>query len=268
MEYLKQIKNENSKEILTQQIENFEKFRSVNIKRKHYKIGQDILLKKGTLIHGTYKNLEGLKEIVKKGLISSSFINERLSKYPGCVSVWNLKEDMLLGKYIDFYSGGTIKYRTNEKETTKVISFSEMKNILKYITDLEDMTIWYLEQTKEARFLPSLVQNAVQIGIVFNGENKEIKELLEYDVLSENIEDEEVREFVNKDYYNQFIIDRKNKNDLFTDRESAVVFGIPSNFIEGILVGKIYEQNKEILKEIKSLLPDCYIANLDGKVIF
>lgn len=268
MEYLKQIKNENSKEILTQQIENFEKFRSVNIKRKHYKIGQDILLKKGTLIHGTYKNLEGLKEIVKKGLISSSFINERLSKYPGCVSVWNLKEDMLFGKYIDFYSGGTIKYKINEKETTKVISFSEMKNILKYVTDLEDMTIWYLEQTKEARFLPSLVQNTVQIGIVFNGENREIKELLKYDVLSENIEDAEVREFVNKDYYNQFIIDRKNKNDLFTDRESAVVFGIPSNFIEGILVGKIYEQNKEILKEIKSLLPDCYIVNLDGKVIF
>ena len=60
---------------------------------------------------------------------------------------------------------------------------------------------------------------------------------------------------------------RKKKDDFFTDRESAVLFGIPSCFIEGILVGRIYEKDQKILKEIKELLPDCYICNLDGKVI-
>ena len=40
-------------------------------------------------------------------------------------------------------------------------------------------------------------------------------------------------------YYDRFLIDVKNKDDFFTDRESAVLFGIPSNFIEGILSGII-----------------------------
>ena len=37
--------------------------------------------------------------------------------------------------------------------------------------------------------------------------------------------------------------------------------------LEVILVGRIYEKDQKILKEIKELLPDCYICNLDGKVI-
>ena len=53
----------------------------------------------------------------------------------------------------------------------------------------------------------------------------------------------------------------------FTDRESAILFGSPSNLIEGILVGRKYEKDNQIIKEIKSLLPDCYICNLDGIVI-
>ena len=44
-----------------------------------------------------------------------------------------------------------------------------------------------MEQTKEARFLPSLVQNKVQIGIIFNGNNKAVEELLKGDILSNNI---------------------------------------------------------------------------------
>ena len=72
---------------------------------------------------------------------------------------------------------------------------------------------------------------------------------------------------MNPYYYKKFIKDRLNKDDFFTDRESAILFGIPANFIEGILVGRTYEKDKNILEEIKSLLPNCYICNLDGKVI-
>ena len=72
---------------------------------------------------------------------------------------------------------------------------------------------------------------------------------------------------MNDSYYEKFIVERKNKDDFFTDRESAVLFGIPANFIEGILVGRKYENNDKLLTEIKSLLPNCYICNLDGKVI-
>ena len=59
----------------------------------------------------------------------------------------------------------------------------------------------------------------------------------------------------------------KIKMIFFTNRESAILFGIPSNLIEDILVGRKYENNNNILKEIKILLPNCYICNLDGKVI-
>ena len=68
-------------------------------------------------------------------------------------------------------------------------------------------------------------------------------------------------------YYEKFIIARKEKDDFFTDRESAILFGIPSNLIEGILVGREYENDNEKLLEIKKILPNTYICNLDGKVI-
>ena len=61
--------------------------------------------------------------------------------------------------------------------------------------------------------------------------------------------------------------DSPKKDIYFTNRESAVLFGIPSNFIEGILVGREYEEKPEILSRIKELLPNAYICNLSGKVI-
>ena len=116
--------------------------------------------------------------------------------------------------------------------------------------------------------MPSLVQDKVQIGIIFNGNNLYIKELLNGDVLNPNlINDKDVKEFINPDYYEKFIKQRKNKDDFFTDRESAIIFGIPSCFIEGILVGRKYEKDEVVLRKIKELLPNAYICNLDGVVI-
>ena len=78
---------------------------------------------------------------------------------------------------------------------------------------------------------------------------------------------EGLKEFINEWYYDKFIEERLNKDDFFTDRESAILFGIPSNLIEGILVGREYEKDNNMLNEIKELLPNSYICNLDGKVI-
>ena len=262
----------NSKQIMLNQIDRYYNSKNYIIKKDN-KTGEKVLLKKGTLLHGTYKNIEGLREIIKNGLISSWFINARTSKYPSSVGVWNLKQDYLLKDYIDFYSGGTILYSgifENNIDTgcnkTAIIPYSKMNNIINEITKI-DCHKWNIEQTKEARFMPSLVQDRVQIGIIFNGENDYIHELLKGDILSNNISDIDVKDFVNPIYYETFIKDRKRKDDLFTDRESAILFGIPSNFIEGILVGRKYEKDIEILKEIKKLLPKAYICNLDGIII-
>ena len=257
----------NSKKIIKNQIELFNNLKDLKIKKKSYKIGDEVILKKGTLLHGTYKNIEGLKEIAKNGLVSSDFIEGRRSKYPSCVGVWNLKKTIHLKDYINFYSGGTVSIMNNDgsKRKTKVIPYDEMNCIMNNFTKDKNCFRWYMEQTKEARFLPSLSQDEVQIGIIF-ANNKYIKELLKKDILN-NMTDKEVKPFVNPKYYDQFIIDRNNKDDFFTDRESAILYGIPSNFIEGIIVGRKYEKNIKILNEIKKILPDCYICNLDGIVV-
>ena len=259
------IKNNNSKNIMIRQIEEFYKAKEIVIDKHNYKLGDMVYLEKHTLLHGTYKNIDGLREIVKDGLVSSFFIDGRASKYPSSVGVWNLGKDYYLKDYINFYSGGTIRYfnQSDKKHETEVIPYNEMSNIMDKIK-AKGYVAWGMEQTKEARFMPSLVQDKVQIGIIF----KYNKELINGDILDpNNINDKDVKEFVNEHYYEKFIIDRVNKDDFFTDRESAILFGIPSNLIEGILVGRIYEKDNKILDEIKELLPNSYICNLDGKVI-
>lgn len=278
-EYIKIVnKNEyldsNGKKILIEQIKKYYEVKNYSIKKDTYNIGDEVKLNKGTLLHGTYKNIDGLKEILKDGLISSWFINGRLSKYPSSVGIWNLKKDYYLKDYIDFYSGGTIMYcgvfengKDTQQNKTEVIPYTEMNNIIDIVSKV-DCHMWTLEQTKEARFMPSLVQDRVQIGIIFNGSNKYLAELLKGDILNpNNINDDDVKPFINQDYYERFIKNRKYKDDFFTDRESAILFGIPSNFIEGILVGRKYENDNKILVELKTLLSDVYICNLDGKVI-
>ena len=260
--------NKLSADIMIKQIEKYDEAKSFKLSNHNYKVGDEVILKKGTLLHGTYKNIEGLKEIVKDGLISSWFIDGRLSKYPSSVGVWNLKKDYQLKEYINFYSGGTVKYfnQLDNNKETEVISFSDISTLMNKVIE-KGYLAWKMEQTKEARFMPSLVQNKVQVGIIFNGNNDVIKELLKGDILSNGISDEDVKEFVNPDYYEKFIVDRKNKDDFFTDRESAILFGLPANLIEGILVGREYEKEQSKLNEIKKLLPNAYICNLEGKVI-
>jgi len=260
--------NDNSKKIMLNQINNYFDCPSDLIIKHSYNVGDDVYLTQGTLLHGTYKNFDGLNSISKNGLISGDFISGRLSKYRFTVGVWNLKKDYYLKDYINFYSGGTIEYKNKDGIiiSTEVIPYNKLNELQKYILDSKCFS-WFIQQTKEARFLPSIVQNEVQIGIIFDGNNKYVQKLIENDILNTKISDNYVKKFINPDYYETFIRDRVNKNDFFTDRESAILFGIPSVFIEGILVGRIYEKDNEILDEIKKLLPNAYICNLDGKVI-
>lgn len=270
----KKINNNNARNILINQIEEYYKIKDFAVPKHKYNVGDDVLLLKGTLLHGTYKNIEGLKSIAKEGLMSNYFVDGRSSKYLGSIGVWNLKDDILLKDYINLYSGGTIMYCGVYKEgvntqtnKTDIIPYDKMKEI-NNITSNVECHMWVIEQTKEARFMPSLSQDRVQIGIIFNEKCVRSSNILNGDILNfDAINDEDVEQFVNPDYYKKFVIDRKNKDDLFTDRESAILFGIPANFIEGILVGRKYQQDNNILMEIKKLLPNAYICNLDGKVI-
>lgn len=57
------------------------------------------------------------------------------------------------------------------------------------------------------------------------------------------------------------------RDDFTTNRESAIIYGFPKEFITGIIVSRKFKKNKEILNELKLLFPKCFICNLDGKVI-
>jgi len=273
-EYLKltraNIHNKDSKQLLINQINNFyevvEKYKN---KQHNYKVWDLVKLKKWTLLHWTYKNIEWLKLIAKIWLITGQFESWRSLKYLYTVGVRNLKKNYLLKDYINFYSGWTIKYwNMNFSEyKTQVIPFDKMNNIIDNIKKNRNIR-WYMEQTKEARFMPSLVQDEVQIWIIFDWNNLQSKKLVKMDILNSNaINDKDVKPFVNHGIYKEFLNERKNKDDFFTDRESAILFWLPANLIEWILVWRVYEKNKKILKNIKELLPNVYICNLDGKII-
>lgn len=277
-EYLKlaksRIHNKNSKKLLVNQINNFYDIVDNCKKRKHgYKVWDLVKLKKWTLLHWTWKNIEWLEYISQNWLITWQFEWWREWKYLYTVGVWNLKNDILLKDYINFYSWWTIKYffwKRDWKEWSshqKIVSFDEMKSLLLWLKK-EWVNTWYMEQTKEARFMPSLAQDFVQIWIIMDWNSKYAKLLKQWDILNLRISDKDVKEFVHPDIYQKFFVpQRKNKDSFFTDRESAILFWIPACLIEWILVWRGYEKNKKMLKKIKELLPKAYICNLDGKVI-
>lgn len=264
------IHNKNSKQLLINQIDNFyEVLNNYKNKKHKYKIWNLVKLKKWTLLHWTYKNIEWLKLIAKNWLITGQFENWRSWKYLYTVGVRNLKKDYLLKDYINFYSGWTIKYwnMSFNEYKTQVIPFDKMNKIIDNIKKNKKIR-WYMEQTKESRFMPSLVQNEVQIWIIFDWNNLQSKNLVKMDILNSNaINDKDVEAFVNPGIYEEFLNERKNKDDFFTDRESAILFWLPANLIEWILVWRKYEKSKKILELIKELIPNVYICNLDGKVV-
>jgi len=98
-------------------------------------------------------------------------------------------------------------------------------------------------------------------------ESESAKEMIKADVWNTELEEETLKEFLDYRYYEKFLYERFNRDSTTTDRESAIMFGLPNRLIEGVLVGRKVEENKEYLEHIKSKLPDCYICNLDGKVI-
>ena len=107
-EYLKlteiKIHNKNSKKLLKKQINNFYDAAENYRKRKHkYSVWDLVKLKKWTLLHWTWKNIEWLEFISKNWLISWQFTWWRDGKYLYAVWVRNLKKDILLKDYINFY---------------------------------------------------------------------------------------------------------------------------------------------------------------------
>lgn len=125
--------------------------------------------------------------------------------------------------------------------------------------------MWRCEETKEIRFLPSLARDNIQLGFIMNLDDEYGRSIAQNDIFNLSFDKAVLKHFISKKFIKDFIY--ADRDDFTTNRESAIIFGIPSCFIEGLLVGRKYEKDNEMLEKLKNYFPDCYICNLDGKVI-
>lgn len=256
-----------------EQIDEYFQLKDCKINNLKYKIGDSVLLKKGMFMRGegglAELSDEKLKFISEYGFISPDVTDKYnpKQKTPLCIPVWNIQQDILLSDYINLYSGSTFLYTKQDdgyKYHTCLIPYKQLEKHIEQMRN-EKYWMWRAEQTKEIRFMPNLAKDDpnVQIALIMDASNA--KELTKKDIFNLDFDKDVLKQFIQEFFINDFI--NAERNDLTTNRESAVIFGIPSCFIEGILVGKIWEKDKEKLNKIKKYFPNCYICNLDGKVI-
>lgn len=261
-------------EVFKKQCDIYFDIKNSNINNNHnYKIGDNVKLSKGMFMRGEGALItldeEKLKYIKEYGFISPDITikyNPK-QKTPLCIPVWNIQKDMLLSEYIELYSGATFMYTKKEdnyKHHTCLVPYKKLEDKIESFRK-EDYWLWSCEQTKETRFMPSLSRDdeKIQIGFIIN--TKGAEELIKNDIFNLDFDKDVLEKFIPDFFIKDFIYGERD--DFTTNRESAIIFGIPSNFIEGILVGRIYEKNNKKLDLIKDIFPDCYICNLDGKVI-
>lgn len=271
IEYAKNTFKGKALELVLNNIELF--FKDEKINKHKYKVGEEVKLSKGTYMHGIPGLLDSFDWVMKKGLVAVDFTgnSEGKNKIKNSIGMWNIKEDMLLKDYIINYSGVTVTYTIGRgpgsKEVSKLIPYHKFDEEIEIINNDENIWTYWAEKTKEVTFLPSLVSNKRQIAFILNMESDYAKEMIKADVWNRELEEETLKEFLDYRYYEKFLQERFNRTAQTTDRESAIMFGLPNRLIEGVLVGRKVEENKEYLEHIKSKLPDCYICNLDGKVI-
>lgn len=261
-----------AKEIILNQIELFFK-KTKNINKEKYRINEDVILEEGTFIHGIPGDIDNFDFVIENGFISVDFTESpKENKINNSVGFWKIKEKCSLKEYINLYSGNTITYNIGRGPTaTKkylLAPYHKFDEITETLNNDKEVWSYTAEQTKEVRFIPSLVSDKVQIAFILNMTSKYAKELQEADVWNINLDNETLKPFLDYRYYEKFLEERLNRNETTTDRESAIMFGLPNTLIEGVLIGRKIEKDQDKIKYIKQKLPNCYICNLEGKVIY
>lgn len=260
-----------SQELLLKQVNLFYQ-ENKNILTNKYSIGDKVKLTKGTFLHGIFGELENFDYTIENGFISTDFTDEsRANKICNSVGMWNIQKDCLLKDYINDYSGFTITYTIGRgpgsKEVSKLIPYHQFDEFTENINNVEEIWTYWGTKTKEVSFLPSLVSEKRQIAFILNMDSLYAQELATADVWNPNLSEEILESFLDYRYYPKFLTERFNRAAATTDRESAIIFGLPSSLIEGVFVGRKIETNQASLDYIKNKLPNCYICNLDGVVI-
>ena len=249
--------------IVLRQIDNYFYVMNSNyVIRNKYQIGDEVILGKEHLLHGIGNHIEVLETISKRGIVSQDYFGDN-SNHAFCYesAFWTVKDEIKLKEYIKNYSGMVVKYN----ETYEMIPYMCLDKFVEKMKSVEHW-LWTAESSMEIRFMPSLAKNINQIGFILNVSDEIGKKMRENSVFKEKFKKEYAFEFVSEKNRDKFLKEGFI-SDFFT-RADYIIFGLPRNYIEGILVGREVENNLDFLNRIKQLFPLCYICNLDGKVIF
>ena len=226
-----------------------------------YKINDKVWLNKNHLLHGIGSHVNIVNIFAERGIVSQDYFEE-VSNHAFCYesAFWNVKDNISLKEYIENYSGIVAKVNNDYWQVPygKLDEFVEkMKNV--------DHWLWTAESSMEIRFMPSLARDINQIGFILNVENDIAQRIRRNSVFKESFKKEYALEFVSEKTREKF--EREGFVADFFERADYLIFGLPKNCIEGIIVGRKVESNEEYLKLLKDLFPNCYICNLDGVVI-
>ena len=268
MNFERYFKGEKTINIFTEQYSNFYKSNIQQLKK--YGIGDEVLLNKNSLIHGTRINIDNLYIVKENGLIASEFYeNEpRMKKKPYIVEFWRVDENISLKHFIEKYCGVTIEVYSKEGQVIENIisSFKDIEENVKKASRLENFRDYTIYQNQEQRFLPNKIIKQNLLAFIVNNDSEEKNLILKNDIFSNEFDFEILKEILPEWYIEKYI--KTGLSDRTeTRRERGIIYGVPSCFIEGIMVNEEIENSKQNLEHISSIFPECYICNVDGKVV-
>ena len=251
-------------DIVLKQIEDyFELYNSDYIIKNNYQIGDSVSLNKNHLLHGIGNHNDLIDTFAERGIISPDFFGNNLN-HGFCYNsaFWIVNGNISLQEYIKNYSGMVV----NINKQYYQVPYKELDNFVETVRNVDHWS-WTAESSMEIRFMPSLARDINQIGFILNTENDIAKRMRKNSVFKDNFNKEYAYEFVShKNKTKEEFLNSGYDNDFF-ERADYIIFGLPKNCIEGVIVGRQVEHNKEYLKILKSLFPNCYICSLDGIVI-
>lgn len=249
-------------EIVLKQIDTYFELKESSYQVKHnYKVNDQVILNENHLLHGIGKRVDLIELFAERGVTSPDFFDTSIDHaFCYTAAFWNVKGEISLQEYIENYSG-IVANVNNEYWQVPYKHLDEFVEILKDV----DHWKWSAESSMEIRFMPSLAKNINQVAFIVNTENALTKELRKNSVFKDNFNKEYAYEFVTGKAKEKFLKEGF-KEDFFL-RADYLIFGLPVNTIEGILVGREVENNQTHITTLKKLFPKCYICNLDGTVI-
>jgi len=228
--------------------------------KKLYKKGDMVKLNKYHYLHGIGSNYEISKFVANNGVLSKEATGDFGNHaFQFVVGLWKVKDDISLQEYIENYSG--IVANVNDKFWQ--VPYKKLDEFVETLRNVDHWK-WSAESSMEIRFMPSLARNINQVGFIFNLESENAQKLLKNDINSNDFDKSISDNFLRKDLRKKFFNDKTND---FLERASYVIFGINKCFIEGIIVGRNIEKDKDKINDLKLLFPESYICNLDGKII-